>query len=788
MISVSGSGEVSAYYEMGPELDISRARELRDSIFTDSPITLKVKVTSNREPVINADVTFYIGSESIGPNETDSEGCASISFALDEEKIYTWHVKAKKRGYVTTSSDEWEFAFQRVKLYTPDEELFMDFPINLVALVELDGEPFEGAKVSYFIDGNYTGYRKTQPNGFTTYSIQDITVGRHTWYVTVKIPWWTLITSETYSFTYLPEVSVHLEYPKDKEVIAEFTSTIKLRAFVGSDGVPFQGGNVSFFVMGQHVGSNVTDADGLASFDFSPPMEDKDYTWYVTVSEEGYFNDTSPTWSFYYPAQPPYVEVDEVFTSAGRADVNGEQTIGFHLRWENGSDVIGAAIRTADDQEGITDDSGWIHFTVTSSYVGEEVLRIEEVSCTGMGEFRHNSRYPTIIWDRVSITLSVEDNRIDVGSVILPKVEAFYEYDGADFNGSISYGTELYSDVVCEKRIKVNGIQDYEYGLSAFRSNDIDVIWDRVRLSLDIIQERVEVGSEAKITYEGLYEYDQKPLKGSVTFDDNLRQYDLGEKEFGVLNISDSLYNLSAFSSNKISCIFDEIEIEQQINMVIPTQIQILTDIHYKFDGEPVDDARVDVNGIGERIGAGKYRTTLYTFYPSLKMDTEIKLPGWETMFIEKKKLAIGNIIVEMASLVLLSTITMREIQHAFKRSKIRHEYWNEFWGRVINELKDEQLIRNWTVRSGYLGRADFIAIYRGGDYIECRASNDGHPKKVPKRDLKIMYDHWKNYIEKRIGRKQLRDISRFTKYTISIIHQYEKLTYEKLRSRDPRT
>lgn len=101
---------------------------------------------------------------------------------------------------------------------------------------------------------------------------------------------------------------------------------------------------------------------------------------------------------------------------------------------------------------------------------------------------------------------------------------------------------------------------------------------------------------------------------------------------------------------------------------------------------------------------------------------------------------------------------------------------FDEFWRRLINVLRNEQTIRNWTINSDYLGRGDFPAIYQGGDYIECRPPNAMNPQIVPRRDFEFMYDNWNDYVNGRIRRPQLRDRSRFTKYTISIIHQYENL------------
>ncbi len=671
-IFISGSGELSVYYTEGLGLHVFRVSPADYSIFADSPIDLEVKVMALGKPVKNAEVTFYIDSKPIGSAVTDDDGYASYSFVPDEEKRYTWYAMAKKSGFATGSTKEWHFSFTKIKLDPSDNEIVTELPVNLVALVELDGNPVEDAIVSYFIDDNYVDDGKTQANGYSTYSTRDLTAGLHTWHVSVKIPGYDPIISETQNITYIPQLSVSLEYPKNDEVITNFTSTIELLALVTSDYKPIQGVNVSFFMMESYIGYNTSDVDGFTSLYFCPPKEDKTYHWYVAASHIYYFNDTSPTWSFYYPVQLPYVEVDEIFTSKSRADIDSEQTIGFHLRWENGSDVRGAAIRITDNHEGITDDLGWALFTVSNSDVGGNVWKIKDISCRGMGEFRHNFKYPKIVWDRISIELGLDNKRIDVGSNIELKVNAFYEYDNADFNGSIFYDKELYSDVVCEKTIKVKSIQDKKHGLSEFKSNEIPVIWDRVILSLDVPHERVEVGSKAEIICNGIYEYDRKPFKGSVTFDNDLKQNTLGEKNFSVLSISDPLYNLSVFEFNEVSCIFDDIEIEQQTGTVIPTQVQILTTIHYKFDHKPVEYAQVKVNGLGEYIGSGKYKTTLYTFNPFLQLNTEIKIEDWKTQVIEKNIYPLGNIISEASLLTIISGISARVLTNKTKRSKAR--------------------------------------------------------------------------------------------------------------------
>ncbi|MHA1505756.1 MAG: hypothetical protein ACTSR0_00995 [Candidatus Asgardarchaeia archaeon] len=93
---------------------------------------------------------------------------------------------------------------------------------------------------------------------------------------------------------------------------------------------------------------------------------------------------------------------------------------------------------------------------------------------------------------------------------------------------------------------------------------------------------------------------------------------------------------------------------------------------------------------------------------------------------------------------------------------------FDEFWRRLTEVLRDKQLIRNWTRDSGYLG-GDFYAVYLGGNAITC-ILDSGSVLEVPKKDFELLFNHWEDYINGRYPRHLLRDKSRFTKYTISIL------------------
>jgi len=103
---------------------------------------------------------------------------------------------------------------------------------------------------------------------------------------------------------------------------------------------------------------------------------------------------------------------------------------------------------------------------------------------------------------------------------------------------------------------------------------------------------------------------------------------------------------------------------------------------------------------------------------------------------------------------------------------------FDKFWKRLTDVLRVKQLIRNWTRDHGYLGRGDFYAVYRGGNVIICILEN-GSVLKVPREDFELLFNHWEDYIKGRYPRRLLRDKSRFTKYTISILNQYREFLQE---------
>jgi hypothetical protein len=171
-----------------------------------------------------------------------------------------------------------------------------------------------------------------------------------------------------------------------------------------------------------------------------------------------------------------------------------------------------------------------------------------------------------VIWDKVRITLTAEDDRIDVGSKASIKKDAIYLYDLTPYDGTIILDTDLRQTEVGKYTYRVSSIANDTYGISVFEGNTVSVIFDRVEVNLTSIDNRIDVGSKAPIIWTGIYRYDGAPFQGDVNLNNSLVKLDIGSCSYRVNSVRDELYGLTIFTSNEVSIIFDQVEITISIS------------------------------------------------------------------------------------------------------------------------------------------------------------------------------------------------------------------------------
>ena len=114
-------------------------------------------------------------------------------------------------------------------------------------------------------------------------------------------------------------------------------------------------------------------------------------------------------------------------------------------------------------------------------------------------------------------------------------------------------------------------------------------------------------------------------------------------------------------------------------------------------------------------------------------------------------------------------------LANSVNKEKEAREDFSIFWSRMTAQLPRKQHIVNWTADKGETGE-DFQAGYVSGNYVIVYLDSR-RVLKVPMKDFKIVYDNWDDYSSGIVPRSHFVHgpiaESRFTKYTISIIHRY---------------
>jgi len=219
------------------------------------------------------------------------------------------------------------------------------------------------------------------------------------------------------------------------------------------------------------------------------------------------------------------VKVELGGATDNRVDVGSQTTVWFRLRYEYDDALVdnGNVLFNGTSTTYSTVNLRW-ELNVTQATVGKLTYYVSSVSGNtyGITVINHVADYQSVIWDRVNITLSITDNRVDVGTTITVQKSAQYEYDGASFTGDIYLNeTRMISTSPVKYGYAVASISDPTYGITAFTTNEVYCIWDRFEfVSITVDDSRIDVGGTFELRYQIRYDYDDVVFdssKGSVS-------------------------------------------------------------------------------------------------------------------------------------------------------------------------------------------------------------------------------------------------------------------------------
>jgi len=255
------------------------------------------------------------------------------------------------------------------------------------------------------------------------------------------------------------------------------------------------------------------------------------------------------------------IRIDEFFVSDNRCNVSSMQTVGCHAVYaKNGSSLTEGTIWVNDTGYPING-IGWCTFDVTSSNVEKNTWAVTDVSCNGTQYYEVTVPNPYIIFDKVNIILIVNNSRIDAGSEAPINWTGVYAYNGAAFPGSITLNDSLTKNQVGKYGFTTASILDPTYGITAFDSNEVYCIWDRIKISDGgVTHSSTNITQEEIVWFRIEYEYDGIPFSGEVYINDTLATYlalqdsweynytlfSPGAATFTVSQIVDELYELTS--------------------------------------------------------------------------------------------------------------------------------------------------------------------------------------------------------------------------------------------------
>jgi hypothetical protein len=94
-------------------------------------------------------------------------------------------------------------------------------------------------------------------------------------------------------------------------------------------------------------------------------------------------------------------------------------------------------------------------------------------------------------------------------------------------------------------------------------------------------------------------------------------------------------------------------------------------------------------------------------------------------------------------------------------------------WSSLSEKLTAGTVIKNWTAFRGYLGDTMIVAGV-GENYIEVVPPKAENSQLVPRDDFQGVWEIWAEYKTQKVQRQEVREMTRFSKYIISILHWLE--------------
>lgn len=127
-------------------------------------------------------------------------------------------------------------------------------------------------------------------------------------------------------------------------------------------------------------------------------------------------------------------------------------------------------------------------------------------------------------------------------------------------------------------------------------------------------------------------------------------------------------------------------------------------------------------------------------------------------------------------SLAFLQKIILQLIIYSVQESILTWDLMyspSEIWSKILECLQDKHVIKYWSKAGRTIGDS-FTVEEVGPNYVVVVAESTGTQQRIPRSDFLKVIRVWEAYLAGRVKRHEIRDITRFSSYIISILHACE--------------
>ena len=331
----------------------------------------------NNVAVEGKTVKFYVNGVYVGSDVTDVNGVAKISYALTTVGVIDYNAVFEGDGnYSTSTSLNSTITTGQGDLTIVVDDISGKFGNTVVlnaTVVDQEGNPVSGVNVEFYINGINVGNGTTDEYGLALFSYNVNLVGNFAYYA---------IANNNENYTYEVSNDANATFIKgDLTIIVDgvsgrFNDTVVLNAsVVDQNGAPVSGVVVDFYIGTNKIGSNITNDQGIAYFDYYLANAGNFVYKAIALDNENYTGNTSVS---------VVLSVSKLTTTVVTTNVIGKK----------GSSVD--LIATLTDENNVAVEGKTVKFYVNGVYYGSAITDVNGLAkisynITTVGNFVYNA-------------------------------------------------------------------------------------------------------------------------------------------------------------------------------------------------------------------------------------------------------------------------------------------------------------------------------------------------------------------------------------------------------------